>query len=299
MAKIAVERKTDLARAGEEAPGPPTALLLAKGDGWAVSEVVCTLGPGDDPFEERHSCASIAIVVAGTFQYRSREGREMMTPGSLLLGSAGQYFECGHEHGTGDRCISFSYAPELFERLTADAGADDAGKGFKMLRLPPIRSLSSLIAAASAGLTGATDPPWDELSIQLAAKAVQFDRGLSPGATAEPGATARVTRVVRMIERHPDASHDLRTLAQEARLSPYHFLRTFHGLTGVTPHQYLLRVRLRRAAIRLSTESTKVVEIALDSGFGDVSNFNRTFRAEFGVSPRMYRTQTQSRILVR
>jgi AraC family transcriptional regulator len=100
---------------------------------------------------------------------------------------------------------------------------------------------------------------------------------------------ARVTAAVRRIERDPDDALSLRSLAREARLSPYHFLRTFERITGVTPHQYVLRVRLRRAATALATEPGKVVDVALESGFGDLSNFNRAFRAEFGVSPRAYR----------
>jgi AraC-like DNA-binding protein len=66
-------------------------------------------------------------------------------------------------------------------------------------------------------------------------------------------------------------------------------LRTFEQLTGATPHQLLLRARLRRAAVRLETDSTKVIDVALSSGFGDVSNFNKSFRAEFGVTPTQYR----------
>lgn len=231
-------------------------------------------------------------MVGGTFQYRSRNGRELMTPGALLLGSTGQSFECGHEHGRGGRCISFSYSQEFWERLTADMGASPAGAGFRMLRLPPIWELSPLIARASAALAGSTDTDWEELIIQLTAQAIQLDHGLPLiYGDAEPGAAARVTRVVRMIERHPDDSHRLGSLAREARLSPYHFLRTFQRLTGVTPHQYILRTRLQRAAVRIRTESTKILDLALECGFGDVSNFNRTFRAEFGVSPRRYRTR--------
>jgi AraC family transcriptional regulator len=81
----------------------------------------------------------------------------------------------------------------------------------------------------------------------------------------------------------------LDSLARGAGLSPYHFLRTFERLTGSTPHQYVLRARLREAARRLTSEPGKVVDIALDCGFGDVSNFNRAFRAEFGASPRTFR----------
>ena len=80
-------------------------------------------------------------------------------------------------------------------------------------------------------------------------------------------------------------------LARMANLSPYHFLRIFECLTGVTPHQFILRARLRAAATRLVEEPHKILDIALDCGFGDVSNFNRAFRTEFGMSPRRYRQQ--------
>jgi AraC-like DNA-binding protein len=92
-----------------------------------------------------------------------------------------------------------------------------------------------------------------------------------------------------MIDNEPSMPHRLSSLAQIARLSPYHFLRMFEDLTGTTPHQYLLRARFRRAAIRLGTESARVLDIALACGFGDISHFNRSFRSEFGMSPRAYR----------
>jgi AraC-like DNA-binding protein len=104
-----------------------------------------------------------------------------------------------------------------------------------------------------------------------------------------PSAVARVARIVRRIEEETEGELAVSHLAREAGLSPYHFLRTFEGVTGVTPHQYVLRTRLRRAALRLTREPARILDIAFDCGFGDVSNFNRAFRAEFGVSPRRYR----------
>jgi AraC family transcriptional regulator len=290
LAKIAVAVENQLAGAGpHRVSGPPIARPLASGDGWTVFDVVCSAGPQDRPFEEQHSRTSIAIVVSGTFQYRSPSGRELMTPGSLLLGNAGDCFTCGHEHGAGDRCVSFSYAPEFFDRLADEA--EGPRTRFEVPRIPPIRALAPLVAKASALLAGAAHVTAEELSTQVAAQAIQIAHGVRSRRTcADSSSLARVTRVVRMIDGEPGTPHDLASLACIARLSQYHFLRTFEALTGATPHQYLLRSRLRNAAIRLKTERARILDIALACGFGDVSNFNRTFRGEFGVSPRVYRS---------
>jgi AraC-like DNA-binding protein len=58
---------------------------------------------------------------------------------------------------------------------------------------------------------------------------------------------------------------------------------------GVTPHQYLVRSRLRHAARRLADEESSITDIAFDVGFGDLSNFVRTFHRAAGVSPRGFR----------
>lgn len=268
-------------------PGRATSCVLARGDGWTVADVICTSGPQDRPFEEQHTRYSIAVVAAGTFQYRAHSRRELMTPGSLMLGNRGQCYECGHEHAEGDRCVSFWYAPGYFERLAADAGHRGA-LDFTAPRIPPLRPLAPLVTAAAAGLIAPGAVPWEELGLRLAAGALRLAGGAPARYRAPAHAEARVTRLVRVIDRHPDAPLTLGAMARQAGLSPYHFLRTFERLTGVTPHQYLLRARLREAAVRLATESGKVLDVALESGFADVSNFNRAFRAEFGVSPRRY-----------
>lgn len=295
MAKIAVELQQALARRKlHGGGGHPAARVLAEGEGWRVADVMCTSGPEDRAFEERHSNFAIAIVAAGSFEYRGacgiRASRELMTPGSLLLGSAEQCFECGHDHGAGDRCISFQYAPAYFERLVADAGMREGTLKFGALRVPPLREMSPLIARACMGVAGGRDVAWEEIGLRLAARTVRLVGGLAGERNDAPaGAVARVTRSVRLIERSPDAGHTVVSLAREAGLSPYHYLRTFERVTGVTPHQYLLRARLRVAAMRIAEAREKVVDVALDCGFGDVSNFNRAFRAEFGVSPRVFR----------
>jgi AraC family transcriptional regulator len=298
LAKIALELERALARRAElGTDGTLADRILAHGDGWSVRDVICTAGPKDPSFDELHSIFYVAIVAAGSFQYRAQSGQELMTPGSLLLGHPGQLFTCGHEHGMGDRCISFGFTPEYFERVFVDAGMGGREATFPVLRVPPLRDLAPLVARACTALVHSAGLPaaevfWEELALRPAVQTVRLVARHSSKSPVElAGALARVTRAVRKIEQHPDAVFTLTTLAQHAGLSPYHFLRLFARVTGVTPHQYILRTRLREAACRLASDRTKILDVALDCGFGDVSNFNRTFRSEFGYGPRAYRRQ--------
>ena len=228
MAKIAADLTQALARrAAEGGPGRLDARVLASGDGWTVQDVVCSCGPDDRPFEEQHNQVAIAIVTAGSFQYRgsgAAAGRELMTPGSLLLGSPGQYFECGHEHAAGDRCLSFRYSLPRFEAITNGVPGRGRRLGFGLLRLPPLRPLSPVIARANAALAEAADGSWEELSVMLAGRAVQFASGSAPSLDPPTNAAiSRVTRAIRLIEERRDEPLTLDELARYREIEPVPF----------------------------------------------------------------------------
>ena len=89
---------------------------------------------------------------------------------------------------------------------------------------------------------------------------------------------------------HPEhATPHLDQLAGAAAMSKFHFLRVFRRVLGTTPYQYVLALRLRRAALRLLTTPDPVSGIAYDSGFGDLSTFNAAFRDRFGRNPTAFR----------
>ena len=99
----------------------------------------------------------------------------------------------------------------------------------------------------------------------------------------------RAVEAARWLEAHATEAIDLTSAARAVGLSPFHFLRVFANVLGVTPHQYLVRARLRRAARLLADDSRSITDVAFDVGFGDLSNFVRTFHRAAGVSPGRFR----------
>jgi AraC family transcriptional regulator len=271
---------------------------LASGTGWSITDIVCSSGPRDRPFEEQHTSVCIAAVMQGSFHYRTTQGAATLVPGAILLGNPQSCFECGHDHSTGDRCLSFTFDPAYFEAvLSAVPGARTAA--FQVPRLPPSMSLTRIFADADLARLQ-TDPMWfEQQALCLAAEAARLaaahlatdDPRLHPDPTGRD--QRRITSILRRIETAPSEPVSIDELAREVAMSPYHFLRTFRRVAGMTPHQYILRTRLQKAAVQLRHTSGPVLDIALDAGFADLSTFNRRFRRILGMTPSAYRQGNQ------
>src|SRR5262249_56331938 len=131
-----------------------------------------------------------------------------------------------HEHGTGDRCLSFGFAPEYLERIAADAGIANRKLDFGPLRIPPLRVLSPLVGRACAALSAPAqaNATWEELGLELAVAMLRLMDGRSAESREFPPSTlARVTRALRAIERHPDPGPPLQSPAPPPRPRPYPF----------------------------------------------------------------------------
>jgi AraC-like DNA-binding protein len=83
-------------------------------------------------------------------------------------------------------------------------------------------------------------------------------------------------------------------LAQELRCTPRHLSRTFHQVVGMSFREKQAELRLIRAQELLATTQSKVLEVALESGYQSVSLFNLMFKRRFGVSPGKWREQLKS-----
>ena len=250
----------------------------------SVSDFRCSAGPDDTPFVERHSCHSVSYVRKGSFGCRTRGRSFELVAGSILVGHPGDEYVCTHDHVCGDECLSFFLSPELVDAI------GDRTEIWQIGCAPPLPELMVLGELAQAAACGRSDIGLDEVGQAFASRFVEVVSG-RPREAVQTAARdrRRAVETALWIDAHSHRQIDLEHAAAQAGISPFHFLRLFSSVLGVTPHQYLVRSRLRHAARLLADDDTSITDVAYDVGFGDLSNFVRTFHRAAGVSPRRFR----------
>jgi AraC-like DNA-binding protein len=262
----------------------PAAALLTR-ESIRVDDYRCDAGPADAPFWELHGGYSVSYVRRGSFGYRYRGETFELVAGSLLVGHPGDEYMCTHaHHAGGDECLAFHLSPGLVETLGGPRSVWRTGG------VPPLPELMVLGELAQVAAEMRSDAGLDELGIAFAARFVEVVSGRERRPTvAAARDRRRAVETALWLDAHAHEPIDLETAARTAGLSPFHFLRLFSKVLGVTPHQYLVRARLRRAARLLAEGACSITDVAFDVGFGDLSNFVRSFHRAAGVSPRRFR----------
>lgn len=97
-----------------------------------------------------------------------------------------------------------------------------------------------------------------------------------------------VQRMQDYIESHLDSDITLSELSEVSLYSPWHSYRLFKNYLGLTPSEYIRRIRLSQSAIRLKKEQCRVIDAAFDCGFNSVDGYTRAFYKEFGCNPGDY-----------
>lgn len=159
---------------------------------------------------------------------------------------------------------------------------------------PPRETVSPLLDDLSRAVElGVIDTRWVEGQYSVLAERLLFDeyRQQRCGRSLHrSGALAvRLQKVKHYMENNYDEALSLADLARIASVSPHHFLRSFKRVYAMTPHRYLVDLRLRKAQQLLETTNLSVREIGTRIGFASANGFHSAFRNRFGCSPNTLR----------
>lgn len=227
---------------------------------------------------------------------RAGEGRIALTDvevGDFSTAGAGQSFRWRTEGP-----ISFAHvfiAPERFSttlgRIFDREVAPSAMPDILGRRDPLVPQLVRLMFAGAAQ----AQPLWTEEALErLLARLGQTNLALGPPRGGRhPLALARVARVRDFVRAHLGEPIGLEQLADVAACSPYHFIRSFHAATGLTPYAWVINERVAAAIELLAATDLPLASIARRTGLGAPAQFSARFRAVIGIAPSEYRRRVR------
>jgi AraC-like DNA-binding protein len=243
-----------------------------------------------------HECFAVGVMRAGAMRFDYRGGSHLAAPGEINLCLAGEAHNGEAAHEAGWRYRMFYLDEKWLNAALAETGSARRG------------------AAAPFFRSGVLQDP------KLAAELLHLHRSLEPG---RAGALEQESRLLmalhHLISRHAqprpperkaaaclhavrlardylaanlERNPSLGELGRVAGLSRFHLLRVFSRQVGLTPHAFMVQLRLQKARALLQAGAS-LAEAALLSGFSDQSHLSRHFKKVYGLTPGQYRASLQ------
>ena len=255
-------------------PGLPQLELRATADGRALRYGL-----------HSHDEFSVGLIESGCSVYRSSGEEHLVGPGDLLLMNPGAVHACRALDDGQPWAYTLLYAEPAW---LAGLQSPRDGAPFRPLREHVLRR--PRLTAAFGRLRSSLGQPdlFERDQCCLDFFAALCEQG---GVAQPPGPDARLQRAVDLL--HDCCTERLRLddLAQAAGLSAVHLSRLFRARYGLTPHAYLVDLRLRRSRALLRQGELTLAEVALASGFADQAHWQRHFRRQLAATPGAYRRQ--------
>jgi AraC family transcriptional regulator len=237
-----------------------------------------------------HLCIHMAGSTPAYWYENGRRHNTILRPGGAHLASAGSATAPGGCEQSFELLV-IDLGPEIFTRvLQEDAPPVVELRDQTSVRDVQIFSLGvALQMEISAGcpsgrlyaeLLGAS------LTAYLARHYCTYPARIREISGGMPG--QRLRQAIEYIEANLTADLRLEQMAENVQMSPYTFGRLFRHSTGLTPHQYVLRARIREAKRLLREGKFPIADISLQLGFSDQSHFTRVFHKMTGVTPKKF-----------
>jgi AraC-like DNA-binding protein len=236
-----------------------------------------------------HDTYALGTVESGGETFMARGERHYVRRGSLVLLNPGDIHDGETADPAGWRYRMLYPAPAVLARVASEiAGRPTPAPHFRRAVVHDPEAARLLLAAHYAAERSRSALERQARLTEALALLVTRHADPAPIPVKTNGEHARIRRVCDLIEDGLGEDLALDTLAAEARMSSWHFLRVFRRETGATPHFYVLQRRLARAR-RLLEAGEPVAEVAAATGFSDQSHLTNRFRRTYGVTPAVFR----------
>jgi len=221
-----------------------------------------------------------------------------IAPGSTALVRAGEaprsvtYSACG-------QCMHLYLPDKLLQQSATEEFNCPGSVELQQRGLqddPMIARMGRLVAQEIQAPSGGSQMMLDSVSLALTVRMLRTWSRLTECSDLLTSGLApwQQKRTIEVLQSRYADDLSIADLAAEARLSPFHFIRSFKRSVGVPPHQYLTKIRLQRACVLLETTNLAITDVAFETGYQSPAHFARLFRRHYGLTPTAYRRKART-----
>lgn len=234
--------------------------------------------------EHAYPSHSLVFTDAGVWQYHGTEKLSTITDEIVVTGVGQREYSCVHPRGISNECFIVALADDAF------SGEDAVVfRSATVALTPEMRAHRRAIVRAVQSIEDA------ELIEGLAFSLYEIAARASSRPTRIPPADVRMAYARKLLRDRCGERISIGVIARELDLSRFTFTRRFLSAEGITPHQYVMQLRIERAKDALLRTNLSIEDVGTANGFGSIAHFSHTFRAVVGCTPSAYRLMASSR----
>lgn len=236
--------------------------------------------------EHAYPSHSIVFTDIGEWLYHGPEKPATVSPDVVVTGTGQRHYSCAHPKGMKNECFIVAISDDAF---------DDEGAA--LFPMPTVR-LSPEIRAHRRAIERALEAGEDDERIEsLAFSLYEIASRASSRPTRVPAADVRMAYARKMIRDRASEPTTIADIARELDLSRFTFTRRFLAAAGITPHQFMSKIRIERSKEQLRRTTWSIERIGAENGFGSIAHFSHAFRTIVGCTPTAYRAMASSSAL--
>lgn len=274
--------------------------ILHSSDFYQIADFKCLCDVCSVTLPEYNNSFYLSFIRKGFFEYRVFNGNHEAHIGRILISKPGYEHTTRHIDNQPDVSTAFEFKKSFFETLK-----DHYASCAWFLKNNDIHSILLNSSAetdymhqhilGSVQSKRASALQIDEMVMALLDKVMntlgsKFNTSPVPQTFIKYHLTT-IEAARQYIHEHFSENISLHQLAQHCHTSTFHFSRIFKAVLNMSPHQYLVCIRLQHAKILLTTTVKPVSDIAFECGFNSLEHFVTAYKQQFRINPTQHRRQ--------
>lgn len=235
-----------------------------------------------------HDEYSIVIITRGVHEVNYKNKVEYLDSSTILTLNPGQIHGGREVLENGWGHIGWFPKEDFINKLLSDMDLNNKKLTFRnFMEKSPV--MANYLRTINQRLINSNDPlECEELLTQGVSQIIICFGKLIPPEKMQLSGSGKIKHTIEYLQAHYNEKITLNELANIAKMSKYHFLRSFSAQVGLPPHAYQNQLRINKSK-NMIQKGKSLIEIAYECGYSDQAHFSRMFKNNYGVSPIHYR----------